>query len=73
MSEPETEPTVTPSLAAAYGFVALLALGAATWADATLPAAPALILFVLLGLWAENWGVPLPSAITVSPSQIFQN
>src|SRR5687768_12063539 len=68
MSEPETEPTVTPLLATAYGLVALLVLAAAVSADSTLPAAPALVLFVLLGLWAENWGVPLPSAITVSPS-----
>jgi hypothetical protein len=68
LSEPQTEPTVTPLLATAYGSVALVAFGAAVWADATLPAAPALVLFVLLGLWAENWGVPLPSAITVSPS-----
>lgn len=68
MSEPETEPTVTPLLATAYGVVACFALTAAVWADATLPAVPALVVFVLLGLWAENWGVPLPSAITVSPS-----
>jgi hypothetical protein len=68
MSEPATQPTVTPLLAAAYGAVALVALIAAVGADPTLPALPALVVFVLLGLWAENWGVPLPSAITVSPS-----
>ena len=36
--------------------------------DPTMPAMSALALFGLLGLWAENGGIPLPSKITVSPS-----
>jgi len=43
-----------------------VAIGAAV--DSSLPSLVALVLFVGLGLWAENAGVPLPSAITISPS-----
>jgi hypothetical protein len=68
MAETEEHPTVTVGLAAAYGTVAVIAIVAAAIVDHSVPAIPALVLFVLLGLWAENWGVPLPSAITVSPS-----
>ena len=60
--------TIDGWLALAYGSVAGIATVAAWQLDGTLPAASALVLFAVLGLWAENWGVPLPSKITVSPS-----
>lgn len=53
---------------AAYAAVAVLAGVAAVAHDPTLPGLVPAVLFTGLALWAENWGIPLPSKITVSPS-----
>ena len=53
---------------AAYASLAALVIAAVIVLRGELPSAAPLVLFGLLGLWAENWGIPLPSKITVSPS-----
>ena len=68
MTTAEPRPPSHAWLGCVYVALAAIAVTAAVRADSTLPAASALVLFVALGLWAENWGVPLPSAIAVSPS-----
>ena len=53
---------------ASYAAVAFVAVVAVLAFEPELPDIGALALFAFLGLWAENWGIPLPSKITVSPS-----
>lgn len=53
---------------ASYAVAAVVAVVAVLALEPELPEIGALVLFAFLGLWAENWGIPLPSKITVSPS-----
>ncbi|HEX7168945.1 MAG TPA: HD domain-containing phosphohydrolase [Acidimicrobiales bacterium] len=68
MVESKANPRVTRLFALAYGLAAIAAIAAGAVADDSLPALAPLGLFLALGLWAENWGIPMPSKITVSPS-----
>ena len=63
--------TTTPTarwLGLVYASLALAALAVSLHVDAARPELAALVLFTALGLWAENWGIRLPSQVTISPS-----
>lgn len=68
MTKPVATPKTKVVVGAVYGAGATVALLASVAADSEMPSLIALALFVALGIWAENWGVFLPSDITVSPS-----